>query len=198
MALFNLPSDLNHHENAACQAATECSAHLKKLNKRWKKLYNFELNHRIGINSGEVLAGNIGSSQRLAFTCIGDNVNLASRVENVNKYYGTSILITDNTYAKIDKELFTCRKISTVRVEGKTRETSLYEITREKTGDKVDQYQMYEESLSLYDNNQLSAAERSLERLLEKYPGDLPAQHLMERIEKAGKGEWDRVEVLAK
>ncbi|PRP86270.1 UMP-CMP kinase family protein [Planoprotostelium fungivorum] len=198
MALFNLPSDLKHHENAACQAATECTMHLKKLNKRWKKLYNFELNHRIGINSGEVLAGNIGSSQRLAFTCIGDNVNLASRVENVNKYYGTSVLITENTFSKIDKELFTYRKISTVQVEGKTRETSLYEITREKMGDKVQQFQMYEESLSLYDSNQLSAAERSLERLLEKYPGDQPAQHLMERVEKARKGEWVRVEMLAK
>ncbi|PRP76018.1 hypothetical protein PROFUN_01734 [Planoprotostelium fungivorum] len=198
MALFNLPSNLPHHEQAACRAAAECSQHLKKLNKRWKKLYHFELNHRIGINSGEVLAGNIGSSQRLAFTCIGDNVNLASRVENINKYYGTSVLITENTWEKIERDMFAIRKISTVRVEGKTKETSLYEIHHDRSSDTLDMFSMYEKSLQLFDDRQMEAAERSLDELLEKYPTDQPALHLRERIEKVRAGDYQRVEIFAK
>ncbi|PRP82659.1 hypothetical protein PROFUN_09770 [Planoprotostelium fungivorum] len=198
MALFNLPSHLEEHENAACHAATECAQLLKQLNKRWKSLYDFELEQRIGINSGEVLAGNIGSSQRLAFTCIGDNVNLASRVENINKYYGTSILITESTWQKIDHEIFSSRKISTVKVEGKNIETSLYEITKESKPEKKELFKMYEDALSWYDSNQLQAAKCSLDHLLEKYSKDVPSQHLMDRIVKSMAGEWDRVETVDK
>ncbi|PRP82660.1 hypothetical protein PROFUN_09771 [Planoprotostelium fungivorum] len=198
MALFNLPSSLKEHENAACHAATECAQLLKQLNKRWKSLYDFELEQRIGINSGEVLAGNIGSSQRLAFTCIGDNVNLASRVENINKYYGTSILITESTWQKIDHEIFSSRKISTVKVEGKNIETSLYEITKESKPEKKELFKMYEDALSWYDSNQLQAAKSSLDQLLQKYPKDMPSLHLMKRIDKSLVGEWDRVEMVAK
>lgn len=65
MAIFNVPSELKNHEEAACRAAVKCHQHLRSLNKRWKKIHNVELHHRVGINSGEVLAGNIGSTQRL-------------------------------------------------------------------------------------------------------------------------------------
>ncbi|PRP82663.1 hypothetical protein PROFUN_09774, partial [Planoprotostelium fungivorum] len=198
MALFNLPSHLEEHENAACHAATECAQLLKRLNKRWKSFYNLELGQRIGINSGEVLAGNIGSSQRLAFTCIGDNVNLASRVENINKYYGTSILITESTWQKIDHEIFSSRKISTVKVEGKNIETSLYEITKESKPEKKELFKMYEDALSWYDSNQLEAAKNSLDKLLQKHPKDMPSLHLMQRIEKSMSGEWERVEAMEK
>ncbi|PRP84926.1 e3 ubiquitin-protein ligase SHPRH-like isoform 2 [Planoprotostelium fungivorum] len=200
MALFNLPSPQDSHEHAATRSAVECTEQLKILNKRWKKLYNIELQHRIGINTGDVLAGNIGSSQRLAFTCIGDNVNLASRVEAANKHYSTAILITDSTYDKIDKDVFQTRKIGTVRVAGKKRETVLYEVSGDKTQTRREMCQTYEYALRLYDTRQLHAAMAEVECLVDLYGYDAASRRLRDRVMAALEDEaaWGIVELLDK
>ncbi|PRP80551.1 adenylate/guanylate cyclase [Planoprotostelium fungivorum] len=200
MALFNLPKSQSGHEQAATRSALECTEQLKVLNKRWKKLYNLELKHRIGINTGEVLAGNIGSSQRLAFTCIGDNVNLASRVEAVNKFFGTTVMITDTTYDKIDHEIFQTRKISTVRVAGKKRETIVYEVTGDKSQSYRDLCSSYQHVMDLYNDRKLLQAKAEVERLLDEHAYDVPSQRLRERISRAleKSEEWCIVEVLHK
>ncbi|PRP80276.1 hypothetical protein PROFUN_12743 [Planoprotostelium fungivorum] len=200
MALFNLPKPQAGHEQAATRAALECTEQLQLLNKRWKKLYNIELQHRIGINTGEVLAGNIGSSQRLAFTCIGDNVNLASRVEGANKCYHTTVLITDTTHEKIDRQTFTTRKIGTVRVAGKKRETVLYEVSNHRSQEFRDLCQSYEYALQLYDERKLHEAKTEVEILLDHYGYDAVSVRLLGRINVAlERGEaWSVIEVLDK
>ncbi|PRP86514.1 adenylate/guanylate cyclase [Planoprotostelium fungivorum] len=200
MALFNLPKPQNGHEQAATRSAIECTEQLTLLNKRWKKLYNIELQHRVGINTGEVLAGNIGSSQRLAFTCIGDNVNLASRVEGANRFYNTTVLVTDTTYQQIDRDAFTTRKISTVRVAGKKRETIVYEVSGDRTQDYKDLCEEYEAALQLYDEKKLHEARARAEDLLERYGYDAPAMRLRERVMVALERDdmWATVEILDK
>lgn len=128
----------------------------------------------------------------------GDNVNTASRVENANKYYDTSVLVTGATFAKIDAQFFCTRKISTVRVAGKQKEIELYEISGQQSEQKKELYLLYEEALKCYDDNKLNQAENILGNLLEKFPEDGAAVHLRNRIEDARNGEWKRVEVLAK
>ncbi|PRP75536.1 hypothetical protein PROFUN_09022 [Planoprotostelium fungivorum] len=199
MALFNLPKPQNGHEQSATRAALECTEQLQLLNKRWKRLYNIELQHRIGINTGEVLAGNVGSSQRLAYTCIGDNVNLASRVEGANKFYGTTILVTDSTFEKINQETFQTRKMSTVRVAGKKRETVLYEISGNRSPEYRDLCQNYERVLQLYDDRKLHEAYKEMEDL-DQFGNDMATQRLKDRITAAlhGEASWSIIEVLDK
>ncbi|PRP81356.1 hypothetical protein PROFUN_11043 [Planoprotostelium fungivorum] len=201
MALFNLPSSLHDHEAAACRAALDCTRQLHHLNQRWKKMYNIELWHRIGINTGMVLAGNIGSSRRIAFTCIGDNVNLASRVENANKYYGTNVLITEATHNRIPPNLFMSRKIAIIRVAGKKSETAVYEITRDRSSANERLFSSYSSALLSYELQQLNQARARVQDILEEFPADPPTLHLKERVEAAMSGsphDWSPVEVLAK
>lgn len=80
----------------------------------------------IGVNSGQMVFGNMGSSTRLSYTVMGDNVNLGSRLESLNKYYGTRIIISDSTYEEV-KEMVFCRQLDTIQVKGKSQAVTIYE-----------------------------------------------------------------------
>jgi adenylate cyclase len=80
----------------------------------------------IGLNSGPMVVGNMGSDDRMAYTVMGDNVNLGSRLESLNKYYGTNILISDTTFNAV-KEMVFCRQLDTIQVKGKTQAVTIYE-----------------------------------------------------------------------
>jgi adenylate cyclase len=115
MAFWGAPLDDQQH----AKHATTCALHMIQKQQIFKT--------RIGINTGRVSVGNMGSANQFAYTVIGDAVNLASRLENLNKYYHTQILITDDTYQLI-KHDFVCRKIDVVSVAGKSQVITLYEV----------------------------------------------------------------------
>lgn len=118
VAIFGAPrNDAAHSENAV-KAAIECQTRLEALNLELNLSDGVSLRQRIGVNTGKVLVGNIGSSRRFNYTVIGDAVNLASRLEEANKYLGTSILISNSTHERC-KDSFGFREIDRVRVLGR-------------------------------------------------------------------------------
>jgi adenylate cyclase len=116
MAFWNAPKDEPHHAALACQAALECQKKLDEMRRRDPKLAG--LRARIGIATGDVLVGNIGSSDRMNYTVMGDTVNLASRLEGLNKAYGTPVMISTSTYDASKGEIL-ARPIDVVAVKGK-------------------------------------------------------------------------------
>lgn len=125
MAFFGAPLRTKEHAKHAVQAAMMMSQKLVDINQYFdsKGFPPFEIG--IGIHTGEVILGNIGSSKKLDYTVIGDNVNLASRMEGLTKPYGNQVLITESTYQELDGEI-PCRIIDRVRVKGKTRPIEIY------------------------------------------------------------------------
>jgi len=127
MAFWGAPLDQPNHAELACQSSLEMIDKLKELQKKWKKegIPSFDIG--IGLNSGEAVVGNMGSSKRFDYTAMGDNVNLASRLEGLNKTYGTNIIISENTY-KVVKDKFKTRKLDLVTVKGKKKSITIYEL----------------------------------------------------------------------
>ena len=127
MAFWNAPEDCENHELKACQAALACQEQMVLFNQRNKAEGLPQLKMRIGISTGTVFVGNIGSHDRLNYTAVGDTVNLASRLEGTNKIYKTLILISDNTIAEIREEILT-RPVDKVAVKGKTNAILIHEV----------------------------------------------------------------------
>jgi adenylate cyclase len=127
MALFAAPlDDLDHAEHAA-QTAVDMVEALGRLNARWAAEGMPVLDIGIGINSGEMIAGNIGSAAVMSYTVIGDNVNLGARLESLNKDYATRIIISDATRIRL-KAPYPLRPLGEVIVKGKSRPVAIYEI----------------------------------------------------------------------
>ena len=98
-AVFGAPLDDERHASSAVRAALACRRRLAELDRAGAAFGSHKLDHRIGLNSGEALVGNIGSRRRFNYTVMGDMVNVASRLEGANKYFGTSIIASEATVA---------------------------------------------------------------------------------------------------
>ena len=132
MAFWGAPISNTNSEIDSCRAALACQKVLTKLNKQWTELDKPVMNTRIGIASGDVIVGNMGSNERINYSVIGDNVNLASRLEGINKYYGTKIIISSRVYYQI-KDHFYCRFLDNAAVLGKNKGVEIYELIAPKT-----------------------------------------------------------------
>jgi adenylate cyclase len=131
MSFWGAPIELKDHAESACIAALEIQKVCKELNKKWGQEEKPKFKTRIGLNSGDIIVGNVGSNQRLNYTVIGDSVNLASRLESLCKYYGTEIMISGFTQELV-KNSFETRIIDRVVVKGKTDPVAIYELIAEK------------------------------------------------------------------
>jgi adenylate cyclase len=129
MALFGAPVEDADHAEHAVQAALDMLSALDRLNERWAGEGRPCLAIGIGINSGEMVAGNVGSEQIMSYTVIGDAVNLGSRLESLNKQYGTSNIISDGTKHRL-KGQYDIGALGEVTVKGKTRPVRIYEVRR--------------------------------------------------------------------
>ena len=127
MAMFGAPINYANHAEQACRAALKCVSALDAINAEFAKKQWPTIDIGIGINSGSMNAGNIGSETIQNYTVIGDSVNLASRLEGLNKQYKTRIIISEYTYEQV-KELFQCRWLDTVQVKGKKEPVKIYEL----------------------------------------------------------------------
>lgn len=127
MAMFGAPINYKNHAQKACEAALECTEALKNLNIEFAKRNWPEIKIGIGINTGYMNAGNIGSETIQNYTVIGDSVNLASRIESLTKEYGVSIIITEYTFKEV-REYFNCKELDQVKVKGKEQPIRIYEL----------------------------------------------------------------------
>ncbi|MBU1884946.1 adenylate/guanylate cyclase domain-containing protein, partial [bacterium] len=127
MAFFNAPVDVEKHADAACKTALQMIDELNKLNEKLAIEGINPIHIGIGINTDEVVVGNMGSDTRFNYTVIGDGVNLASRVEGITKNYSVNILITEFTLSRL-KDDFLTRLIEPVKVKGKDEAVLLYEL----------------------------------------------------------------------
>ena len=129
MAIFGEPIfDENHSKNAV-KCGYEMLLKVEELQKKWKREGKPEIKIGIGINTGEVFIGNIGSENRMEYTVIGDTVNLASRLESYNKVYKTNMLISQSTFDSA-KEIVETRKIPDVEIRGKANKIDIYEVIK--------------------------------------------------------------------
>jgi len=127
MAVYNAPIDQPEPEMRAVRTALEMLDALQKLNQKRTARGQFPLRIGIGINTGPVVAGNIGHEQRLEYTVIGDAVNLAQRIESQTKVTGSSLLISESTYAKISKYVI-AEALPAVKMKGKQDAVALYAV----------------------------------------------------------------------
>ena len=127
MALFGAPLDDAGHPEHAVQAAIDMVKELGALNASWRARGMAQLDIGIGINSGEMIAGNIGSSAIMSYTVIGDNVDLGARLESLNKDYKTRVIISDATRARLTNR-YDVRPLGDVTVKGKSRAVAIYEL----------------------------------------------------------------------
>ena len=127
MALFSAPLDDADHANHAVQAAVDMVKELAELNRAWVAKGMVQLDIGIGVNSGDMIAGNIGSSSIMSYTVIGDNVNLGARLESLNKDYKTRIIISEATRARLTGD-FQTRPLGDVVVKGKSKAVQIFEV----------------------------------------------------------------------
>jgi len=190
VALFGAPIQFDGQAKNACISAIKMKRKADEVSLQSNNPYFKSVFTRIGINTGEMIVGNMGSEQLFDYTGIGDNMNLASRLEGLNKYYGTQILISESTKNALD-DSFLIREIDKVAVKGKTKGVRIFELydTFEDVSDvqkiKFNELKkLYEEALMCYYEGNWQKAIESFESLHTKYPDDFSSNLLLERSKK--------------
>jgi len=182
MAFWGAPLPNTDHARAGVRSAIEMVEELKKFNAINKKRGVAEIEIGIGINTGEVTVGNMGSEHRFDYTVIGDNVNLASRLEGLTKLYGVNIIISEGTLKHIDKNVTLVRELDTVRVKGKQQSVKIYEVipkSQEQTIVRVKS--IFDEARTNYYQGHWPLAIEQFEEILKNLPDDGPIKLLLER-----------------
>ncbi|GBU29528.1 adenylate cyclase [Treponema sp. R8-4-B8] len=200
IAFFGAPLFNADHGVLACRSALAIKAAERELNKiiANEKLSPVPLFTRIGINTGEMVVGNMGAEKKMDYTIMGNAVNLASRIEGVNKHYQTGgILISEYTRAKIGDE-FMFRRIDRVRVVGINRPLRLYELLPTDTDKGM--VEIWEKAIDLYERMDFKEALPLFSSLMERYPNDNVAKFYARRCnvfaETPPPPEWDAIKNL--
>ncbi|MEN9675227.1 MAG: hypothetical protein RIS76_1123, partial [Verrucomicrobiota bacterium] len=174
MAFWGAPRPDPAQAVHAARAALEIQGKLDTLNVAWAAAGRPMFHTRIGLNSGEVVVGNIGSEDRLNYTAIGDPVNLASRLESLNRYYGTRILLSDATRMAAGDVLLT-RPVARVSVKGSQRGIVVYELlglTADADETAMRRVEMSEAAFESLDAGRTAEAAARYGALLSEFPGD--------------------------
>ncbi len=184
MAEFGVPVHYDNHPYMACKTALEMQRQLKQMRKHWKKENKPPLTARVGINTGEVIVGNMGSLNVFDYTVMGDHVNLGSRLEGANKFYGTDIMISEFTYEFVKDDFYT-RPLDLIRVKGKKKPIKVYELIAFKEDKLDDNYlqmlKFYNQGIKSYQTREWDAAIDSFEHCLKLVPNDMPSEEYRKR-----------------
>ena len=183
MAIYGAPVDQPDHAQQACDTALEMMQVLNELNAGWAREGKPVLDIGIGINTGMMMVGNMGSEQRFEYTVLGDAVNLGSRLEGANKSYLTHILISEFTYDKVKGE-FLCMEMDSVRVKGKTRSVKIYQLMGRKDASlsQAETIRYFHQGLQFYKEQKWDKALEAFKTVSAMDKGVYAAQIYMERI----------------
>jgi adenylate cyclase len=187
LAFWGAPVPDEEHALHACQAALRCQERLRELNRRWESAGKIPFNTRIGISTGETVVGNVGSSERINYTVMGDNVNLASRLEGVNKIYGTRIIVDRATYEAVQSH-FWLRPLGIVAVKGKSEGVTIYELAgRRSVGEGEAEAEVlcneFSRGFAAYLDRDWDRAAAIFAVLARKFPHDGPVQLYLSRCQ---------------
>ena len=201
MAFWGAPYPQDDHALRACRTGLAMITALQKLQEGWQSRGVPHIDIGVGINSGPMLVGNMGSRQRKNFTIMGDSVNLASRLEGINRQFGTHIIISEGTFLLV-KDQVVARELDLIRVKGKTQPVKVYELLAlakdaEAHNDLVTRF---DKGLAAYRNGDWLPAIETFQQLLVDYPQDGPSQVFIERclnlLARPPEGAWDGVFVM--
>ena len=184
MAVFGAPFVAADDTDDAVATAIEMLARLREFNQRQESEGRSTLKIGVGIDTGEVVAGTIGSPRRMDYTVIGDHVNVASRVESANKYYGTRILVTEDTRKRLRKD-HRIREIDKARVIGRDGPVTLFEILDYHDDDSFPNIEnvlaAYEQGLAHYRAQEWDEGAAHFAEALRGNPNDRPTQIFLDR-----------------
>jgi len=210
MAIYNAPLRIEDHPLLACGTAIEMIKKLEELNTAFREKGFPEIDIGIGINTGDAIVGNMGTDMRFDYTAIGDTVNLASRLEGLNKIYGTHIIVSEFTFKHYSelpgltprsgagrtlnsKLMF--RELDFIKVKGKDKPVIIYELSDTSNEAIV---KSFEDALSLYRKQQFKDAYKMFQSIVTQYkdkPSRIFAERCKEFIESPPSEEWDGVYV---
>ncbi len=204
MAEFGAPIPVLHHADQAVRTALHMQRRLEELRPQWRQQGLPELRCRVGINTGSMVVGNIGSEQVFNYTVIGDPVNLAARLEGANKYYQTLVMISEFTHDRLTPNLFRTRLLDAIRVKGRLQPVKGYEVYGESTdgivADDLKYYHAYDEACTAYLERRFDVARAQFEVALAIRPTDTAAREMLERMAdldpEALPDDWDGVKTF--
>ena len=206
MAFWGAPFEEPDHPTKSCHAALEMIARLKEMQKKWEAEGRPVLDIGVGLSTGVASVGNMGSTLRYGYTALGDTVNLSSRIEGLNREYGTHILLSDTTYAAVEDPFLIFRELDLIRVKGKLKPVTLYELVATRgtpEGDAPDlevRLDLFAQARACYCERRWQDAHIIFEKLLDRWPQDGPAQMYLNRCKEylvaAPQENWDGVYVM--
>jgi adenylate cyclase len=182
MSFWNAPANQADHALRACKAAAEMTRREDEIRPKLREMTGYDIYSRIGINSGPMIVGNMGSPYKFAYTVLGDSVNLASRLEGANKLYNTRVIMSEST-ALLVKDAFVLRKVDLLKVKGKNKPMAVYELMGEGTVDAktAEMIRRYDAAFALYQGRRFDEAYDQFLDMAQAYPKDGPTATMLER-----------------
>jgi adenylate cyclase len=204
MAIFGAPLPQPDHPFRACATALSMIKTLHLLHQEWTSRGRPVLKIGIGVNTGLMMVGNMGSERRFDYTVIGDNVNLAERLEGLTKMYGVDIVVSETTWA-VAKDGFVGRELDMVRVKGKTKPAAIYQLmdTAENIGSYRQPLALFAEALKWFREKNVLQALELFNQVADLWPGDPPSLLYRKRCEellakKEHGDDWSHITVFDK
>jgi|GEM_PF-504057 len=198
VALFNVPYAINHYTSKACHTASDIISIAVSTRKKYSGHPQFsDFTVSIGISTGSMIVGNMGSDTIFNYTAIGDKMNLASRLQGLNNYYSTSILVDKETYSEVN-DVFLCRYLDHVCVKGRNEALDIYELFAPQCDipneDSVRRaFQCYENGIKAMQAHIPNIAQTHFEEALRLKPMDIPSEIMLMSIKQIDWDSWDGI-----
>jgi adenylate cyclase len=191
MAFWGAPFEVDDHAVNCCNSALKMMQRVREMQREWGAQGKPQLDIGIGLNSGVASVGNMGSALRYGYTALGDTVNLSSRLEGLNKDYGTHIIVNETTYAATQEAKFVYRELDLIRVKGKTQPVMIYELIGRageeslygSFADVQSRLDQFARGRTLYRARRWEEAQRVFQIMIDKWPDDGPARTYWKRCQ---------------